>query len=76
MTWMGHFFFAIVGWVDRCEHRAPQNLKKILWVIYVQHQYADEQLATVQKRICLIEFLRLRLIIVYQGAPTPTTKNC
>ena len=31
-------------------------------------EYADEQLATVQKRIFLIEFLPLRLIIVYQGA--------
>ena len=30
-------------------------------------QYADEQLATVQKRIFLIEFLPLRLVIVYQG---------
>ncbi len=35
-------------------------------------EYADEQLATVQKRICLIEFLHIRLIIVYQGTPTPT----
>ena len=32
-----------------------------------QHQYADEQLANLQKRICLIEFLHLGLIIVYQG---------
>ena len=31
-------------------------------------QYADEQLANLQKRICLIEFLRLGLIIVCQGA--------
>ena len=30
-------------------------------------QYADEQLANLQKRIFLIEFLRLDLIIVYQG---------
>ena len=30
-------------------------------------EYADEQLATVQKRIFLIEFLPLQLIIVYQG---------
>jgi hypothetical protein len=30
-------------------------------------EYADEQLATAQKRIFLIEFLPLRLIIVYQG---------
>ena len=41
-----------------------------------QHQYADEQLATVQKRIFLIEFLRLRLIIVYQGlVRIPESKN-
>jgi len=32
-----------------------------------QHQYAEEQLVTVQKRIFLIEFLRLWLVIVYQG---------
>lgn len=37
--------------------------------------YADEQLANLQKRICLIEFLRLDLVIVYQGAPTHNTKN-
>ena len=36
--------------------------------------YADEQLANLQKRIYVIEFLRLDLIIVYQGAPTPTKK--
>lgn len=30
-------------------------------------QYADEQLANLQKRVFLIEFLRLDLIIVYQG---------
>ena len=31
-------------------------------------QSANKQLATVQKRICVIEFLRLRLIIVYQDS--------
>lgn len=41
----------------------------------VPSEYADKQLATVQKRIWLIEFLRLRLVIVYQGAPTPTKIN-
>ena len=30
-------------------------------------EYADEQLATVQKRMFLIEFLPSRLVIVYQG---------
>ena len=35
-------------------------------------QYADEQLATMQKRICLIEFLRLWLVTVYQGTAAPT----
>ena len=30
-------------------------------------QYADKQLANPQKRICLIEFLHLGLVIVYQG---------
>ena len=30
-------------------------------------QYADEQLQNMQKRICLIEFLRLCFVIVYQG---------
>lgn len=30
-------------------------------------QIADEQLAIVQKRMFLIEFLRLRLVIVYQA---------
>ncbi|MBR0212659.1 MAG: hypothetical protein IJQ55_03565 [Alphaproteobacteria bacterium] len=33
--------------------------------------YADEQLTNLQKRICLIEFLRLDLVIVHQGAPAP-----
>ncbi len=33
--------------------------------------YADEQLANLQKRIFLIEFLHLGLVIVYQGAPHP-----
>ena len=44
---------------------------KFLWA-YVHtgthDQYADEQLANLQKRIWLIEFLRLGLVIVYQGA--------
>ena len=31
-------------------------------------QYANKQLATVQKRIFLIEFLRLLLVIVYQDS--------
>ena len=31
-------------------------------------EYADEQLANLQKRIWLIEFLRLGLIIGWQGA--------
>ena len=31
-------------------------------------EYADEQLANLQKRICLTEFLRLGLIIGCQGA--------
>ena len=31
-------------------------------------EYADEQLANLQKRICLIEFLRLGLVIGCQGA--------
>ena len=31
-------------------------------------EYADEQLANPQKRICLIEFLHLGLIIVCQGS--------
>ena len=30
-------------------------------------QYADEQLQNMQKRIYLIEFLRLCFVIVYQG---------
>ena len=34
--------------------------------------YADEQLANLQKRICLIEFLRLGLIIGCQGAKLGT----
>ena len=33
-----------------------------------QGEYADEQLANLQKRIWLIEFLRLGLIIGWQGA--------
>ena len=33
----------------------------------VHDQFADEQLANLQKRICLIEFLRLGLVIVYQA---------
>ena len=36
--------------------------------------YADEQLTNLQKRICLIEFLRLDLVIVHQGAPAPTKR--
>ena len=54
------FCFCQVGWVDRSEP------------VRAHDQYADEQLANLQKRICLIEFLRLDLIIVYQGRPTPT----
>jgi hypothetical protein len=34
----------------------------------VQHENADEQLANPQKRICLIEFLHLGLIVVCQGS--------
>ena len=34
-------------------------------------QYADELLANLQKRICLIEFLHLGLIIGCQGAMLP-----
>ena len=33
----------------------------------VHDQFADEQLANLQKRIYLIEFLRLGLVIVYQA---------
>ena len=38
-------------------------------------QYADEQLANLQKRIYLIEFLRLGLIIVYQGQEFVSTRR-
>ena len=40
-------------------------------------QYADEQLANLQKRICLIEFLHLGLVIGCQGAmlALPKIKN-
>ena len=44
---------------------------KFLWAhahTGTHDQYADEQLANLQKRIWLIEFLRLGLVIVYQGA--------
>ena len=44
---------------------------KFLWArahTGTHDQYADEQLANPQKRICLIEFLHLGLVIVYQGA--------
>ena len=42
---------------DVCEWQSPRST-----------QSANKQLATVQKRICVIEFLRLRLIIVYQDS--------
>ena len=41
-------------------------------------QYADEQLQNMQKRIYLIEFLRLCFVIVYQGGKAnknPGNKN-
>ena len=44
---------------------------KFLWAYAhtgAHDQYADEQLANLQKRIWLIEFLRLGLIIGCQGA--------
>lgn len=37
-------------------------------------EYAEKQLANLQKRIWLIEFLYLGLIIVYQGGIAPTRK--
>jgi len=41
----------------------------------VQHENADEQLANPQKRICLIEFLPLGLIIVCQGSESGAASN-
>jgi hypothetical protein len=49
-----HFYFIKVSWIGQSNAVAHD-------------QYADEQLATMQKRIFLIEFLRLWLVIVYQG---------
>lgn len=45
---------------------APLGLRAS--AIGTQHENADEQLANPQKRICLIEFLHLGLIIVCQGS--------
>ena len=51
---------------------AQRTIKtKFLWACAhtgTHDQYADEQLANPQKRIWLIEFLHLGLVIVYQGA--------
>ena len=56
-------------------HRGIFILSGGSWIgqsaIGTHDQYADEQLATMQKRICLIEFLRLWLVIVYQGTQLP-----
>ena len=73
----GRFFiFDKLEWVDTPEYQRHNKcrLKTIVFVGDSQQdmhgEYADEQLANLQKRICLIEFLYLDLIIVYQGAPT------
>ena len=60
-------------WVDTPEYQRHDKcrLKTMVFVGDSQQdmhgEYADEQLANLQKRICLIEFLCLDLIIVYQG---------
>lgn len=60
-------------WVDAPEYQRHSKcrLKTIVFVGASQQdmhgEYADKQLANLQKRIFLIEFLHLGLVIVYQG---------
>jgi len=58
------------GWI-RQNINGTSRLKTIVFVGASQQdmhgEYADKQLENLQKRICLIEFLRLDLIVVYQG---------
>ena len=72
-------FFDFIYCVSRGDVGAAKNQNHLLVVfIFVKAdptgyaraptENADEQLANLQKRICLIEFLRLGLIIGCQGA--------
>jgi len=68
-------------------HARPENLNRPLWSVLIfskrgerigqsnevaHDQYADEQLTTIQKRICLIEFLfMVGLLFVKEESPRP-----
>ena len=75
----GSFFILLKReWVDTPEYQRHSKcrLKTTVFVGASQQdmhgEYADKQLVNLQKRIFLIEFLHLGLVIVYQGTyPLP-----
>ena len=77
--WVGCIFVKSgpTGSVRAPRHIYVPHVNEVYVIGGAHDQHADEQLANLQKRICLIEFLRLGLVIGCQGAMLglPKIKN-
>ena len=76
--WVGFIFVKSgpTGSVRAPRHIYVPHVNEVYVIGGAHDQHADEQLANLQKRICLIEFLRLGLIIGCQGAMLPLPYFC
>ena len=76
--WVGFIFVKSgpTGSVRAPRHIYVPHVNEVYVIGGAHNQHADEQLANLQKRIYLIEFLHLGLIIGCQGAMLPLPYFC